>query len=120
MKLKTIHEAKNFKGKRVLVRVDFNVPLRNGEVVDDSRIRASLPTIEFLQKANAKIILLSHLGRPKGKIVDELRLDPVAKKLGEVLNRKMQKADECVGEEVEAEVNNLKNSEILFCGWMRF
>ncbi|MCK5472007.1 phosphoglycerate kinase, partial [Candidatus Gracilibacteria bacterium] len=120
MKLKTIHEAKNFKGKRVLVRVDFNVPLRNGEVVDDSRIRASLPTIEFLQKANAKIILLSHLGRPKGKIVDELRLDPVAKKLGEILNMKIQKADECVGEEVEAEVKNLKEGEILLLENTRF
>jgi len=120
VRLKTIHEAKSLKGKRVLVRVDFNVPLKNGEVVDDSRIRASLPTIEFLRKANAKIILLSHLGRPKGKVADELRLNPVARKLGEILKQKIKKADDCIGSEVEKVVTKLKEGEVLLLENTRF
>jgi len=120
VKLKTIREAKKLKGARVLLRVDFNVPLKDGKVVDDSRIRASLPTIEFLRKAGAKIILLSHLGRPKGKIVDELRLDPVARKLGEILKCKIKKTDDCVGSEVEKIVEKLEEGDVLLLENTRF
>ena len=70
--------------KRVLMRADFNVPMRDGEISDDKRIRAALPTIEYLREKGAKVILMSHFGRPKGKVVDEYRLDPIAA-LGELL-----------------------------------
>src|SRR5690606_1830728 len=88
-------------GRRVLVRVDFNVPLRDGEITDDSRIRAALPTIEYLRQAGARVILVSHLGRPKGKVVEELRLDPVARRLGELLGIEVRKADDCIGPAVQ-------------------
>src|SRR3989338_11372894 len=88
------------KGKRVLVRVDFNVPLdkRTGEVADDKRIRETIPTIKFLAERNAKVILCSHLGRPDGKIVDSLKMDKVAERLGKLLNKKVKKLDCCVGD----------------------
>ncbi|OIO39839.1 MAG: phosphoglycerate kinase, partial [Candidatus Omnitrophica bacterium CG1_02_49_10] len=94
---KTIRDI-GFKGKRVLVRVDFNVPLDKGlNITDDTRITAALPTIEYIVKNGGRVILMSHLGRPKGKVKDEFRLTPVAKRLRELLGRSVKKTDDCIG-----------------------
>lgn len=109
------------KGKKVLVRVDFNVPLDNkGAILDDSRIRAVLPTIEYLIAGGAKVILCSHLGRPKGKIVEELRLAPVGQRLSELLGRPVTCVGDCIGAEVEKEVERLKEGEVLLLENLRF
>ena len=84
-------------GKRVFVRVDFNVPLAGGKVSDDTRISAALPTIRYLVERHAKVILASHLGRPKGKVVETLKMDPVAERLGRLIGRTVRKLDDCVG-----------------------
>ncbi len=108
------------KGKRVLVRVDFNVSLDKGKVVDDTRIREALPTIQYLIKKQAKVILLSHLGRPKGEVVEKYRLDPVAKSLEKLLKQKIQKVNDCIGPEVQQTVENLKAGEVLLLENTRF
>jgi len=108
------------KGKRVLVRVDFNVPMDElGNIEDDTRIRASLPTIEYLLDAKAKIILMSHLGRPKGKD-ERFSLMPVAKRLSRYINREVKMLSDCVGEEVEREVYNMKEGEVILLENLRF
>lgn len=108
-------------GKKVLLRVDFNVPLDDkGNITDDTRIRASLPTINYLSQKGAKIIIVSHLGRPKGKVVDKLRLTPVAERLSELLGREVKKAPGCIGEEVEKMVADLKEGDILLLENVRF
>lgn len=108
--------------KRVLVRVDYNVPLdENGEITDSRRIESSLPTIEYLLEMNCKIILISHLGRPKGKVVKELSLNPVYRKLQELLpSIKIYKASDCIGPEVEESVARLREGEILLLENSRF
>ncbi|MFY9115265.1 MAG: phosphoglycerate kinase [Dethiobacteria bacterium] len=106
--------------KRVLVRVDYNVPLDGGTVADDARIRASLPTIRFLLERGAKVILVSHLGRPGGKVVDELRMDPVAGCLGELLGVEIRKIDFTVGPEAEECALALNEGEILLLENVRF
>ena len=110
------------KGKRVLVRVDFNVPLdkKTGDVADDKRIRETLPTINFLLDRNAKVILCSHLGRPDGKIVESLRMDKVAHRLEKLLNKKVKKLNDCVGDYVKEEVNKMKEREIILLENLRF
>ena len=107
-------------GKTVLVRVDFNCPLQDGKVSDDNRIQAALPTIEYLVKQNAKLVLMSHLGRPKGEVKPELSLAPVAKRLGEILGRDIQMAKDCIGDEVKAQVANLNGGDILVLENLRF
>ena len=92
----------DLKGKRVFIRVDFNVPIKNGEITSDKRIRASLPTIQYALEQGAGVILASHLGRPKGKRVPEMSLAPVAKRLSELLGRPVKMAPDCIGPEVEA------------------
>ncbi len=107
-------------GKRVLVRVDFNVPLKDGRVVDDSRIRAALPTIEFLRKKEAKVILVSHLGRPDGKVVDELRLEPVAVRLSKLLKYPVHYEPDCIGAEIEDRVRGLHYGDVMLLENLRF
>lgn len=111
----------NVKGKRVLVRVDFNVPLdAKNQVSDDTRIRAAIPTIEFLRNHGAIIVLMSHLGRPKGKRVPELSLAPVASRLAELLEQPVYMATDCVGEEVAEQVRNLEPGQILLLENLRY
>jgi len=107
-------------GKRVFVRVDFNVPLENGQITDDTRIRETLPTIKYLTEQGAKVILASHLGRPKGQVNEELRLTPAAARLSELLGRKVEKADEAIGDAVKAKVAALNDGDVLLLENVRF
>ncbi|HQK83299.1 MAG TPA: phosphoglycerate kinase [Atribacter sp.] len=123
MDKKTIRDIPKdqLKGKKVLVRVDFNVPLNEKrEVTDDTRIVMSLPTIRFLLEQGARVILVSHLGRPKGGPKDELKMNPVALKLEQLLGYKVQKADDCIGESVAQMANKLKDGEVLLLENVRF
>jgi phosphoglycerate kinase len=107
-------------GKRVLVRVDFNVPLSGREVADDTRIRAALPTILYLLEQQARVILMSHLGRPKGQRKPEFTLAPVAARLGQLLGRAVPLAPDCIGPEVAAAVGRLGGGEALLLENLRF
>ena len=119
MAKKTVRDV-DVRGKRVLVRVDFNVPLEDGRVTDDTRIRAALPTIRYLVEHEARVILMSHLGRPKGQVREELRMDPVAAVLAKRLGQPVRKVDEVVGPEVEKAVSELKPGEVLLLENTRF
>lgn len=107
-------------GKRVFVRVDFNVPVQDGKISDDTRIRETLPTINYLVEKGAKVILASHMGRPKGQVVESLRLNLAAERLSELLGKKVAKADEAVGEAVKAQVAALNNGDVLVLENVRF
>jgi phosphoglycerate kinase len=113
-------EDLDLKGKRVLMRVDFNVPLENGKVADDKRIRAALPTIKYISNAEGKLILMSHLGRPKGKRVPELSLQPCVAVLSALLGKKVRFVDDCIGEAVEAAVESLGEGDILLLENLRY
>ena len=119
MKKMTVKDI-DVKGKRVFCRVDFNVPMQDGKITDETRIRAALPTIQYLIDQGAKVILASHLGRPKGKVVEELRLTPVAKRLSELLGKEVDKADEAYGETVKAKVEQMKEGDVLLLENVRF
>lgn len=108
------------KGKRVFVRVDFNAPMEAGRITDETRIRAAIPTIEQLVNAGAKVILASHLGRPKGEVNEDMRLTAVGERLAELMNKPVTKLDESIGEAVEAAVNNMQNGDILLLENVRF
>ncbi|MDZ8183946.1 MAG: phosphoglycerate kinase [Nostoc sp. ChiSLP02] len=112
--------AADISGKRALVRVDFNVPVDDqGNITDDTRIRAALPTIKDLTQKGAKVILVSHFGRPKG-VDDKLRLTPVAKRLSELLGQEVIKTDDSIGDEVAAKVAALQNGQVLLLENVRF
>ena len=121
MNKKTLRDI-DVNGKRVLVRVDFNVPLDldTGTISDDTRIREVLPTIKYLTDKEAKVILCSHLGRPGGKVVDGLRLAPVARRLSEILSSPVEMAVDCIGPQVEEAVDRLKGGGILLLENLRF
>ncbi|MFW5986098.1 MAG: phosphoglycerate kinase, partial [Halanaerobiales bacterium] len=110
----------DFKSKKTLVRVDFNVPLEDGNITDDTRIQAALPTIKYLIKEGGRVILMSHLGRPKGKVDESLRLDPVAEQLATLLGKEVSKVDNCIGDEVQEAVDNLKDGDVLVLENTRF
>ncbi len=110
----------DLKGKTVFCRVDFNVPLDGTKITDDTRIRAALPTIQFLLDQDAKVVLASHLGRPKGEVNDALRLTPVAERLSELLGKPVVKTDEVIGAAVTEAVQNLKEGDVLLLENVRF
>lgn len=118
--LKYIDEV-NIRGKRVFIRVDFNVPLdENNNITDDTRIRSVLPTINYALDENAKVILASHLGRPKGKRVAEMSLAPVAKRLGRLLEKDVQLAPDCVGDDTRKIVDAMKPGDVVLLENLRF
>ncbi|WP_277679440.1 phosphoglycerate kinase [Gracilibacillus dipsosauri] len=108
------------KGKKVFCRVDFNVPMKDGAITDDTRIKAALPTIDYLSKQGAKVILASHLGRPGGEVVEELRMDAVAKRLSDLTNQTVVKTDQVYGDEVNQAVSELNDGDILLIENVRF
>ncbi len=120
MPKKTVKDLAELSGKKVFVRVDFNIPMENGAITDDKRIKASLPTIQYLIEQGASVILASHLGRPKGKPNPEMSLAPAAKRLGELLGREVKMAPDCVGEATEALAAGLKPGEVLLLENVRF
>src|SRR5512138_1450640 len=113
-------EDLDLKGKRVLMRVDFNVPVKDGKVENDKRLRASLPSIQYVLKQGGSLVLMSHLGRPDGKRVEKHSLKPVAAKLGELLGKPVTFLDECVGPEVEKACAALKPGEVVLLENLRF
>ncbi|MFC1655355.1 phosphoglycerate kinase [Patescibacteria group bacterium] len=119
MKLQTLKDA-DIAHKTVLLRVDYNVPLRNGKVADDTRIKQSLPTLKHLVQQDAKIIIMSHLGRPKGEVNEELRLTPVADHLSKLLDAPIIKVESCIGADVEEAIKSMKNGQILMLENTRF
>jgi phosphoglycerate kinase len=108
-------------GKRVLVRVDFNVPLDDqGNITDDTRIRAALPTIQDLLKKGAKVLLSSHFGRPKGQVNESMRLTPTGKRLSQLLGQEVKMCDDCIGDSVKAVVDSLQNGQVALLENVRF
>ncbi|MDO5034042.1 MAG: phosphoglycerate kinase [Actinomycetaceae bacterium] len=118
--MRTIESLGDLKGKRVLVRSDFNVPLDGETITDDGRIRAALPTLTKLVEAGAKVIIMAHLGRPKGEVKPEFSLAPVAKRLGELVDVPVKLAKDITGESAKAEVAGLEDGEILLLENVRF
>ncbi|CAI8731495.1 MULTISPECIES: phosphoglycerate kinase [Bacillus] len=119
MNKKSIRDV-DLKGKRVFCRVDFNVPMKEGKITDETRIRAALPTIQYLVEQGAKVILASHLGRPKGQVVEEMRLTPVAARLGELLGKDVKKANEAFGPAVQEMVAAMNEGDVLVLENVRF
>ena len=120
MEIRTLEGLGDVDGRRVFVRVDHNVPLEGGAVVDDARIRASLPTLTELLDRGAALVVASHLGRPKGRVREELRLAPVAERLSELLGREVMALDEVVGERARAVCGHIEAGEVVFLENLRF
>ncbi|MFH1453420.1 MAG: phosphoglycerate kinase [Armatimonadota bacterium] len=110
----------NLSGKKVIVRADFNVPMKDGVITDDFRIRAALPTIKYLLDKNCAVILMSHLGRPKGKSVPEFKMDAVAEDLEKLLNKPVEKLDDCTGPDVEKACNDMNPGDVILLENLRF
>ncbi len=120
LSLSSLDKSK-LEGKKVLVRVDFNVPLNeSGQITDDTRIRAAIPTIKYLINNSAKVILAAHFGRPKGKVNEKMRLTPVAARLSDILEQKVNLTKSCIGEEALAKSNSLNNGDVLLLENVRF
>ncbi|WP_210471231.1 phosphoglycerate kinase [Sporosarcina sp. 6E9] len=120
MKSKKTMKDIELKGKRVFCRVDFNVPMEDGNVTDDTRIRAAIPTINYLTDQGAKVILASHLGRPKGEVNEEMRLTEAGNKLAELIDKPVQKLDESIGEAVENAISEMGNGDVILLENVRF
>ncbi|MDP2642663.1 MAG: phosphoglycerate kinase [Candidatus Peregrinibacteria bacterium] len=122
MDIRTLKDIENLEGKKVLLRVDFNVPINKttGEIEDDTRIVESLPTIKFLSEKGAKIIIISHLGRPDGEVKDGLRLTKIGEHLSKLLSKPIKKLDEVLSENIKAETGKMQNGEIILLENMRF
>jgi len=116
---KTIRDV-DLRGKKVVMRVDFNVPIADGKVGDDTRIRAALPTIKYIIENGASLVLLSHLGRPKGEVKPEFSLKPTVKRLSELMGKEIKMASDCIGTEVVTQAETLASGEILVCENTRF
>lgn len=116
---KTVKDI-DLKGQRVVMRVDFNVPLKDGVVKDDTRIKAALPTIKYILEQGASLVLLTHLGRPKGEAVPEFSVKPAADRLAELLGKEVKFAKDCVGADVQAQAAALKPGEVLVCENTRY
>ena len=110
----------DFKGKKVFLRVDFNVPVRDGKISEDYRIRRAVPTIDYLVDRGAKVIVASHMGRPRGTVTQSLSLEPVSKRLTELLSKEVKFVGEVIGEKVINEVEKLKNGDVLLLENLRF
>jgi phosphoglycerate kinase len=119
-RLRTIDDLGTLSGRRVLVRCDFNVPLEDGRITDDSRIAATLPTLNRLLDSGAILVLCSHLGRPKGRVVDRYRLDPVGARLADLLGREVGKVDRVTGPEVQTIVRERRSGEVVLLENLRF
>jgi 3-phosphoglycerate kinase len=118
--MKTLKEF-DFQNKRVLVRCDFNIPLSNeGNILDDFKIKKTIPTIEYLSRKGAKIILMSHLGEPKGAVAEKLRLTSVKKRLSEILNFSVEKTDDCIGKKVKEKISSMSEGEMILLENLRF
>ncbi len=118
--MKSIKEAGDLNGKRVLVRVDFNVPIKDGVVEDNTRLRTALPTIQYLIEQGAKVMLITHLGRPKGQVVEELRVDLVAKELSSLLKKEVKKLDDYLGKEVKDVIEAMESGDVVLLENIRF
>src|SRR5690242_19512428 len=119
MTFRTLSGA-DLKGKTALVRVDFNVPMENGQVQDDTRLRAALPTIDLLSKAGAKVVLLAHFDRPKGKRVPEMSLKPVVAPLAKLVGKDIAWADDCIGEQAAATISAMKPGDVALLENIRY
>src|SRR3954468_4034289 len=119
MAFQTLDDA-DLQGKRALVRVDFNVPMEDGKVTDDTRLRAAVPTVEKLTAGGAKVILLAHFDRPKGKVVPSMSLAPIAGPLAKVLGRPVAFAEDCVGPKARAAISALQPGDVLLLENVRF
>ena len=120
LKIKQLNNDRDIEGKRILLRVDFNVPLNDGAITETSRIQKVLPVIRSFINKKAKIIIISHLGRPKGKIVPKLTLKPIAKKLSDYLNQNVVFLDKTVGKNVIEKSKEISNGKVLLLENLRF